>query len=49
MMIINAAATTLKSLSGIVTLFGNLIKIQKVSSHQLIFKSNDLVLLLKAI
>ena len=34
---------------GIVTLFGNFIKIQKVSSHQLNFKTNDLVLLLKAI
>ena len=31
---------------GIVTLFGNFIKSLKVSSHQLNFKTNDLVLLL---
>ena len=33
----------------IVTLFGNFIKSQKVSSHQLNFKTNDLVLLFKTI
>ena len=36
-------------LKGIGTLFGNLIKTQKVSSHQLNFKTNDLVLSLKTI
>ena len=34
---------------GIVTIFGNFIKSQKVSSHQLNFKTNDLVLLFKTI
>ena len=32
-----------------VTVFGNFIKSQKVSSHQLNFKTNDLVLLFKTI
>ena len=36
-------------LKGILTLFGNFIKSQKVSSHQLNSKMNDLVLLLKTI
>ena len=34
---------------GIVTLFGNFINSQKVSSYQLNFKTNDLVLLFKTI
>ena len=37
------------NLRGIVVLFGNFIKSQKVSSHQLNSKTNDLVLLLKTI
>ena len=37
------------SLKGIVTLFGNFMKSQKVSSHQLNFKTNDLDLLCKTV